>query len=132
MPDARTESSSPLPATGPVQDPAARRRPRRRGRGPKPSEGQTATSDVNLGEVATRLEGLTAYDREQLGRRLERVRQITPVVASGEWCTERVPQLQQQIDAKDETCSFRIGSNVRKALRSRSNCTIVSVITRNP
>ena len=32
---------------------------------------------MNLGEVAARLEDLTAYDREHLGRRLERVRRTT-------------------------------------------------------
>ena len=83
MPDARTESSSPSPATGPVQDPAVRRRPRRR-RGSKagaPRAGQpeatdnpTAEDGLSLAEVVARLDGLTTYDREQLGRRLERVR----------------------------------------------------------
>ncbi|WP_329476935.1 ATP-dependent RNA helicase HrpA [Kribbella sp. NBC_01484] len=83
MPDARTESSSPSPATGPVQDPAVRRRPRRR-RGSKagaPRAGQpeatdnpTAEDGLSLAEVVARLDRLTTYDREQLGRRLERVR----------------------------------------------------------
>ncbi|WP_405066808.1 ATP-dependent RNA helicase HrpA [Kribbella sp. NBC_01510] len=83
MPDARTESSSPSPATGPVQDPAVRRRPRRR-RGSKagaPRAGRTEATDnpaaedgLSLAEVVARLDGLTTYDREQLGRRLERVR----------------------------------------------------------
>src|SRR5436309_3456042 len=77
MPDARTESSSPTPATGPAQDPAARaRRPRRRGRKPSSSTAPVvqATDEPSLAEVSTRLDGLMAYDREQLGRRLERVR----------------------------------------------------------
>ncbi|MGY4765956.1 ATP-dependent RNA helicase HrpA [Kribbella sp. CWNU-51] len=80
MPDARTESSSPSPATGPVQDPAVRRRPRRR-RGPKPggapreaADNPAAEDGLSLAEVVARLDGLTTYDREQLGRRLERVR----------------------------------------------------------
>ena len=34
----------------------------------------TGDSQLNLAEVAARLEGLLRYDREQLGRRLERVR----------------------------------------------------------
>src|SRR6266545_3404682 len=118
MPDARTESSSPSPATGPTQDPAVRRRPRRR-RGPRPtgtpgssqagadvaqptetgasrpapgntpttqpartgtasvgdgsrrnSDNLPAESGLRVGEMAARLEELTVYDREQLGRRL--------------------------------------------------------------
>ncbi|WP_328520685.1 ATP-dependent RNA helicase HrpA [Kribbella sp. NBC_00359] len=81
MPDARTESSSPSPATGPVQDPAVRRRPRRR-RGPKPGGARPAEAadhpiaedGPSLADVVARLDGLTTYDRDQLGRRLERVR----------------------------------------------------------
>ncbi|TCC24961.1 ATP-dependent RNA helicase HrpA [Kribbella speibonae] len=79
MPDARTESTSPSPA--PTQDPAKRRRPSRRRGGRKPSPeqtpDQTQVTDVNLGEVAARLDDLTAYDREHLGRRLERVRRTS-------------------------------------------------------
>ncbi len=76
MPDARTESTSPSPA--PTQDPAKRRRPSRRRGGRKPSSDQTLCRlTLNLGEVAARLEDLTAYDREHLGRRLERVRRTT-------------------------------------------------------
>ncbi|MEU4608569.1 ATP-dependent RNA helicase HrpA [Kribbella sp. NPDC023972] len=80
MPDARTESSSPTPVTGPAQDPAARsRRPRRRGRKAAASASDAVSPAVeadgpSLAEVLARLDGLTAYDREQLGRRLERVR----------------------------------------------------------
>ncbi|TWD83945.1 ATP-dependent helicase HrpA [Kribbella amoyensis] len=84
MPDARTESPSPSPATGPTQDPAARRR-RRRGRKPgggqKPSTPADSAADdppaenaVSLAEVLPRLDALMVHDREQLGRRLERVR----------------------------------------------------------
>src|SRR6266542_2229345 len=75
MPDARTESSSPSPATGPAQDPERRRRPRRRGR--KPNTPKTAQTDAEtplLADVLPQLAELTAYDREQLGQRLERVR----------------------------------------------------------
>src|SRR4051795_8889576 len=83
MPDARTESPSPSPAR--TQEPAGRRRPRRRG-GRKPSpetaqdqdqaraQDQAQVADVNVSEIASRLAELTAYDRDQLGRRLERVR----------------------------------------------------------
>ncbi|GAB3922621.1 hypothetical protein GCM10029976_011540 [Kribbella albertanoniae] len=103
MPDARTELSSPPPAPGPTQDPRTptqdsaapaadtpARRPRRRrrpsGNGGAPrgdgqtGDGQTGDAEavdvpeVNLAEVVARLGELTAYDREQLGRRLERVR----------------------------------------------------------
>jgi ATP-dependent helicase HrpA len=72
MPDARTESTSPSPA--PSQDPAIRRRRRRGGKG-----GQTgpAEAELNLADVVARLDDLTAYDREHLGRRLERVRRTT-------------------------------------------------------
>ncbi|MFI7061248.1 ATP-dependent RNA helicase HrpA [Kribbella sp. NPDC050124] len=73
MPDARTESSSPNPATGPAQDPTTRRPRRRRGR-KLSSSGTTVAADPSLTDVVSRLEGLTACDREQLGRRLERVR----------------------------------------------------------
>ena len=79
MPDARTESPSPSPA--PSQDP--RRRRRRGGKGRRPAATEPAPDPasvdgaLNLGEVAARLEELTAYDREQLGRRLERVRRTS-------------------------------------------------------
>ncbi|NOL40678.1 ATP-dependent RNA helicase HrpA [Kribbella sandramycini] len=79
MSDARTESSSPSPAprreAGSAAEPA--RRPRRRGgRGRRPhgASGQPVEVGPELGEVVGRLGELTAYDREQLGRRLERVR----------------------------------------------------------
>lgn len=89
MPDARTESQSPTPATGPAQDPGRPPRPRPRRR-KKPAGttpvGAGASGDVGEGkqrgggasadvaELAARLDGLTAADREQLGRRLERLR----------------------------------------------------------
>src|SRR5215207_3771534 len=84
MPDARTESTSPSPATGSAQDPGRPRRPHRR-RPKKPAGAQptapTDTADAaasavqaGVAELAARLEGLTAADREQLGRRLERLR----------------------------------------------------------
>src|SRR5215207_1198143 len=84
MPDARTESTSPSPATGSAQDPGRPRRPHRR-RPKKPADAQptapTGTADAaasaaqaGVAVLAARVEGLTAADREQLGRRLERLR----------------------------------------------------------
>src|SRR5690349_9681188 len=85
MPDARTESPSPSPV--PSQDPAAARRPRRRrprsaAKTPTPAptgagssnDGSSNDDGVSLADEVARLDGLTAYDREQLGKRLERVR----------------------------------------------------------
>ncbi|TDW93010.1 ATP-dependent helicase HrpA [Kribbella pratensis] len=79
MPDARTESTSPPPA--PSQDPANRRRRRRGGKGRQAAAPATASGaaegELNLADVVARLDDLTAYDREHLGRRLERVRRTT-------------------------------------------------------
>src|SRR5689334_14738136 len=85
MPDARTESPSPSPV--PSQDPVAARRPRRRrprsaAKTPTPApagagssnDGSSNDDGVSLADAVARLDGLTAYDREQLGKRLERVR----------------------------------------------------------
>ncbi|TDW76934.1 ATP-dependent helicase HrpA [Kribbella pratensis] len=85
MPDARTESPSPSPV--PSQDPVAARRPRRRrprsaAKTPTPAptgagssnHGSSNDDGVSLADAVARLDGLTAYDREQLGKRLERVR----------------------------------------------------------
>jgi ATP-dependent helicase HrpA len=74
MPDARTESSSPPPATGPVQDPVVRRPRRRRRQQPSGTAVADDVASLNLAEVVGRLDGLMGHDREQLGRRLERVR----------------------------------------------------------
>ncbi|TCC07611.1 ATP-dependent RNA helicase HrpA [Kribbella soli] len=86
MPDARTESTSPSPA--PSQDPANRRRRRRGGKGRQAAAPGAATDaapggaerpdgELNLADVLARLDDLTAYDRDHLGRRLERVRRTT-------------------------------------------------------
>ncbi|TDO52073.1 ATP-dependent helicase HrpA [Kribbella sp. VKM Ac-2571] len=79
MPDARTESTSPSPA--PSQDPANRRRRRRGGKGRQATAPTAVTGasegELNLADVLARLDDLTAYDREHLGRRLERVRRTT-------------------------------------------------------
>lgn len=96
MPDARTEPSSPSPVTGPSEDPAVRRPRRRRGRKPAGTTQPTAEGELNVGEVAARLDGLLGSDREQLGRRLERVRRtkdaraLQGVVAAVEQAERRV------------------------------------------
>ncbi|MDX3005289.1 ATP-dependent RNA helicase HrpA [Kribbella solani] len=64
MPDARTE-----PSQAPTEKPVNRRR-RRGGKG----RTSPTTQPGGLGELVTRLDGLSAYDRVQLGKRLERVR----------------------------------------------------------
>ncbi len=82
MPDARTEPQSPTPATGPSQDPGRPSRPRRRRKKPGGTAGTARVAaaapgtegGVGVAELASRLEGLTNSDREQLGRRLERLR----------------------------------------------------------
>ncbi|WBQ02137.1 ATP-dependent RNA helicase HrpA [Kribbella sp. CA-293567] len=88
MPEARTESQSPTPATGPSQDPGRPRRPRRRrkkpaggsavGTGdtapPESGESRAGSGGSEVAALAARLEGLIGVDRDQLGRRLERLR----------------------------------------------------------
>src|SRR5687768_5067372 len=78
MPEARTEPQSPSPATGPSPETGRRpSRPRRRRKKPVGTAGAPAASappSGDLAELAARLQELTNTDREQLGRRLERLR----------------------------------------------------------
>ncbi|MEV5961342.1 ATP-dependent RNA helicase HrpA [Kribbella sp. NPDC051952] len=99
MPDARTESSSPTPATGPVQDPAVRRPRRRRGR--KPSNPAPVDGELNVGEVAARLDGLLGHDREQLGRRLERVRRAKDAQAL-QGVVTAIEQAERRVEVRRE------------------------------
>jgi ATP-dependent helicase HrpA len=104
MPDARTDSPRPSPAPATTPDPATaqgaaprRRRPRRRSNnagspttppaGEAPAAGTPASNSAesavsgggdapSLAELVKRLDGVMTADREQLGRRLERLRGI--------------------------------------------------------
>ncbi|MEV8371644.1 ATP-dependent RNA helicase HrpA [Kribbella sp. NPDC056861] len=102
MPDARTESQSPTPATGPSQDPGRPRRPRRRRKKPGGAAGTPTAGTAGVAELASRLEGLSATDREQLGRRLERLRGLQDDKRENALSdiTARIEQAEQRVERR--------------------------------